>query len=213
MTIKSDLTEKEMEIFNREFDAFAAIQLNEREFIDLYANHRDYILDTLKAAKNQIESEFGGMYCESGQFGWSPVRPDPIISTSKTATINHWNKDITAVGWANWIGSSGSEVKINEEGCLVTIGYLNYSPSPKAVAIKNNIMGTEKPVCYMEPAMKVGDLSVYELPKPFRVLPLKTFTSRVLYNATGRDVLAPVGVYFGTGSHLREESPYPANAT
>jgi len=212
MAVKMDLTDKEMEIFNREFDKIAALQLPEREFIDFYADHRDYILDTLKVAKNKFEAEFGGLYCESGQFGWTLVRPDPIISTSKTATINHWNKDITAVGWANWIGSSGSEIKINEEGLLVVIGYRNYSPAPKSVAVKNIITGTEKPVCYLEPAFKTGDLNVYELPKPFRVLPLKTFYSRVLYNSTGRDALAPIGVYFATGSHLREESPYPDSA-
>ena len=110
MAVKMDLTDKEMEIFNREFDKLAALQLPEREFIDFYADHRDYILDTLKVAKNKFEAEFGGLYCESGQFGWSLVRPDPVISTSKTATINHWNQDITAVGWADWIGSSGSEI-------------------------------------------------------------------------------------------------------
>ncbi len=212
MAISIELDDTEQEVFDTEFERFADVHLKQREFIDIFADHREYILETVQVAKNQFESEFGGIHATSNQFGWSMIRPEVIRTTSKAAPVRDWNKDVTATGWDNLFGSSGSEVKVNEEGLVCILGYVNFSPSPKSVALKNIVMGDEKPVYYMEPAMKMSELSVFELPKPFRVLPLKTFYTRALYNSTGRDVLAPFGIYFGTGSHLREEGPYPDNA-
>lgn len=213
MAVQSTLDSDEQTVFDTEFDRLVTLHFQQREFLDLFSDHRDYILETCQVAKAQFESEFGGMNCDSNQFGWTFIRPEVVRSTSKSSPTRDWNVDVTATGWANLFGSSGSEVKINEEGLLMVLGYINFSASPKSAAIKNVVMGDEKPVYYLEPAMKSANLQVFELPKPFRVAPLKTFYTRAMYNETGRDCLAPLGIYFATGSHMREEGPYPANAT
>ncbi|MDO9353863.1 MAG: hypothetical protein Q7T55_09210, partial [Solirubrobacteraceae bacterium] len=69
----ADLTQDEQDIFNAEWDKFVTLHYPEREFMDIFEDNKQQILDALKISKYQLEMEFGGINASSNQIGWTMI--------------------------------------------------------------------------------------------------------------------------------------------
>lgn len=196
-----EFTSDEDKIFDLEFDRFLTTHLKERELVDIVTDHRDYIKGSGQIAKEKFTgNSFGGVNASSGEFGWTIVRPEWLGLTS-------WVKNIVASGWADWVGSVASPVKLNKEALIVMLGYGNYAPSPKSSAIKPYVSAKPYAIQYLEYAMRVGNFELYEAAKPYRVLPEETYNVRVKYDTLGVDELYPFSIGFAKGTYLVTETP------
>lgn len=197
-----ELTSDEKTIFDLEFDRFLTTHFRERELVDIVTDHRDYLVGSAQIAKEKFTgNSFGGVHAGSSEFGWTHLRPEWWGNTN-------WVENIVATGWADWIGSAASPIKLNKEALAVIMGYQNFAPVSKATAVKATVGGqVTYPVQYLEYALRIGNISLYELAKPYRILPEQTFNTRVKYDFLGTDELAPFGVGFGKGTYLVTETP------
>lgn len=197
-----ELTSDEKTIFDLEFDRFLTTHFREREMVDIVSDHKEYILGSAQVAKGKfIGNGFGGVNAGSSEFGWTLLRPEWVNKTN-------WVANIAATGWADWIASAGSPVKLNKEALMVVLGYQNYTASPKSTALKPTIGGQiTYPVHYLEYALRTGNMPIYELAKPYRILPEQTYNVRVKYDFLGVDELNLFGVGFAKGTYLVTETP------
>lgn len=197
-----ELTQAEKDVFDMEFDRFLTTHLRERELVDIVSDHREYLLGSAQVAKEKFTgNSFGGVHAGSSEFGWTYIRPEWVNKTN-------WVSLIAATGWADWIASAASPVKLNKEALMVVLGYQNFAPSPKATAVKATVGGQiTYPVQYLEYALRIGNLSLYELAKPYRVLPEQTYNTRAKYDFLGTDEISLFGVGFAKGTYLVTETP------
>lgn len=197
-----ELTSDEGNIFDLEFDRFLTTHFRQREMVDIVTDHRDYIKGSAQVAKSKFTgSTFGGVNAGSAEFGWTLIRPEWVGKTN-------WVANIAATGWADWIASAGSPTKMNKEALMTILGYGNYSASPKATAIKATIGGQiTYPVQYIEYANRIGNVTLYETARPYRVLPEQTFNVRAKYDFLGVDEMYPFGIGFAKGTYLVTETP------
>lgn len=214
----ADLSEKEQEIFNKEWDSFVATHLAQRDFVDIFEDNKEQILEACKIAKYQLECDFGGVNCKTNEFGWQEIHP-AILQTSSSATtysVNTWHKnyatsDVTTI-WKDWIGTSSASLQLSKYATMIVIGFIDPVENPKVDAIKATIKGNEYPIWYMQNAMMPNagnnNLHVYELPKPFVVEKEQNMYLQARIARAGDDELRPIGVYFGRGDHLRSKTAY-----
>ncbi len=208
-----ELTSDEKNVFDLEFDRFLTTHFRERELVDIVSDHRDYLLGSAQIAKEKFTgNSFGGVHAGSSEYGWTYIRPEwlgnaPTSGSLPTAASN-WAIVIAATGWADWIASAATPVKLNKDALIVIMGYQNFAPAPKASAVKATVGGqVTYPVQYLEYALRSGNISLYELAKPYRVLPEQTYNTRVKYSSLGTDELALFGVGFAKGTYLVTETP------
>jgi len=211
------LTGDERTIFDLEFDRLLTLQLRERALIDIFAMHKAYVLESAEVAKEKFDSPFAGINAGSGQFGFTFIRPEHVFGKAAAAgaeNIVTWDKTITTAslngatnGWIDWIGTDASKAKIHKELLIVPLCLANYVQSPKAVAVKMHTSDRTYPVWNMEPIAKITDTKIFEIAKPFRVLPEGELYTEVKYEATGKDALAILGIAFAKGTYLLLENP------
>ncbi len=208
----AELSQSETDIFNAEWDSFVATHFPERDFVDVFEDNKQQILDACKIAKYNLEAEFGGINAQTNEFGWSPILPNQILATTTpTYSTSTWRKnyatsDVTTM-WKDWIGASGSEMQMSKYGCMIIIGFVDPVEVPKISAIKAKIKSTDYPIWYFDQAIRSG-LHIYELPKPFVVEPTQSMYLRAKVARAGDDEIQPLGVMFGKGDWLRNESAY-----
>lgn len=213
-TQMQELNDTENSIFNAEWDSFVATHFPERDFVDVFEDNKQQILDGCKIAKYTLEAEFGGINAATNEFGWSPIQPNQLLATSApTYATSTWKKNYTtsqvttSVGWDDFIGASGSEFQMSKYGCMVCIGFVDPVDVPKISAIKAKIKSTDYPIWYFDQAIRSG-LHIYELPKPFVLEPNMTMYLRRKVARAGDDEFQPLGVMFGKGDWLRNEAAY-----
>jgi len=204
-----DLTKDELDIFEAEFLKLPAQFVTERKVIDIFENNKDFILECARMAKAKYKATFFGVDAQTG-FGWQLIRPEHVLrlTTDTGVTNTEWKKTIAAPGWADWIGTSASPIKIKEEALLCLLGLVNYSPSPKAYACVLRLQNITYPIWYFERPMRVQDsLKVFELPKPKAILPERNLYGRLKYSATGEDETGLLGITFAEAWYLQTETP------
>ena len=205
--VGTDLSPDERTIFNLEFDRMMSINFKERRIINLFKQHVGYLYESCCIAKKEFDDiDFAGLMPKDGQFGWCPIRPEHVLGTG----LQTWRVNVTSLasdGWTDLWGTSAAKTKPHEDALLTVIAMANYNPSPKSTAVKNTIMGTEYPVIYFEPGIRIGDIDVIDIVKPYRVLPKKEWQVEVKYDRTGLDELSAVGVIFALADYLRTKSP------
>jgi len=201
------MSDTERIIFNLEFDRMMALNYKERTIVNLFKKHLGYIYKSCCMAKKEFDGvDFSGLMPKDGQFGWSPIRPEHILGTG----MQTWRVNVTSIesdGWTDLWGTSATKSKPHEDALVTVVGMANYNGSPKSTALKHTIMGTEYPVVYFEPGIRIGNISVIDIVKPYRVLPKKEFHVEVKYDRTGLDELGATGVTFALADYLRTKSP------
>ncbi len=208
-----ELTKDEKDIFDAEFDRFLTTHFRERELIDIVTDHHDYLLGSAQVAKEKFTgNSFGGVHAGSSEFGWTYIRPEWIGNGTTSGLLPtsalSWAVTIASTGWQDWIASAASPVKLNKDALMVILGYQNYASAPKSSAVKATVGGQiTYPVQYLEYALRSGNYSVYELAKPYRVLPEQVYNTRVKYSNLGTDELALFGLGFAKGTYLVTETP------
>jgi len=214
----TDLSSDEQAIFDAEWDSFVATHLAQRDFVDVYEDNKQQILDSCKIAKYQLEVSFGGINAKTNEFGWQEIHPNILLGTTSRSTPiyseNTWNKkyvssDVTGV-WADWIGTSTADLQLSKYATMVIIGFIDPVDEPKIHAIKAKIKGSDYPIWYMQNAMMPGknNLHLYELPKPFVIEKEQNLYLQTKIVQAGDDALRPIGVYFTRGDQLRNKTAY-----
>jgi len=209
----AELTQDEQDIFNNEWDKFVTLHYPEREFMDIFEDNKQQILDTLKIAKYQLEMEFGGINASSNQIGWTMIQPNYVLAQDAVPTYatttwkkNYATSDVTTM-WAYLWGSSSTDFHVSKYGCMILLGFYDPVDIPKISAVKAKIKGDEYPVWWIEHALKAG-IHVYELPQPIVLEKEQTYNMQAKCASAGDDELQPLGVYFGRGDHLRSKTAY-----
>lgn len=208
----AELTKREEDIFNAEWDSFVAKHYPQRDFVDVFEDNKSQILDALKIAKYQLEVEFGGINAKTNEFGWSPIQPNFLLATAApTYATSTWKKNYTTANvttmWLDWIGSSTTNVQLSKYATMILIGFHDPVDLPKISAIKGLFKGDEYPIWWVEEALRAG-VHIYELPQPVLIEPEQTLYMQTKVYQAGDDELRPLGVYFGRGDHLRDKSAY-----
>lgn len=209
----ADLTQAETDIFNAEWDKFITTHYPEREFIDVFEDNKQQILDTVKIAKYQLEMEFGGVNCATNQFGWTMIQPNHVLAQSAVPTYatttwkkNYATSDVTTM-WAYLFGTSSTDLHVSKYATMILLGFYDPVDVPKISAIKAKIKGDEYPVWWLENAFR-GGIHIYELPEPIVIEKEQTYNMQAKCSHAGDDELQPIGVYFGRGDHLRSITAY-----
>lgn len=208
----AELTQRENEIFNNEWDSFVAMHYPHRDFVDVFEDNKNQILDALKIAKFQLESEFGGINAKTNEIGWTPIQPNFLLATTTpTYATTTWKKnlatsDVTTI-WKDWLGSSSTNVQLSKYATMIVIGFHDPVELPKISAIKATIKGDEYPIWWVEEALRAG-VHIYELPQPFLIEKEQNIYLQYKVYQAGDDELRPIGVYFGRGDHLRDKNAY-----
>lgn len=212
----AELTQDEQDIFNAEWDKFVTLHYPEREFMDIFEDNKQQILDALKIAKYQLEMEFGGINAATNQIGWTMIQPNHVLAQSAVPTYatttwkkNYTTSDVTTM-WAAttyWLGTNSVDFHVSKYATMILLGFYDPVDVPKISAIKANIKGEEYPIWWVENALKAG-IHVYELPQPIVIEREQTYTMQVKVASAGDDELQPLGVYFGRGDHLRNKAAY-----
>jgi len=78
----TDLSSDEQAIFDAEWDSFVATHLAQRDFVDVYEDNKQQILDSCKIAKYQLEVDFGGINAKTNEFGWQEIHPNILLGTT-----------------------------------------------------------------------------------------------------------------------------------
>ena len=209
----ADLTQNEQDIFNAEWDKFITLHYPEREFMDVFEDNKQQILDALKIAKYQLEMEFGGINAATNQIGWTMIQPNFVLAQDAVPTYatttwkkNYATSDVTAM-WAYLWGSASTDFHVSKYGCMILLGFYDPVDVPKISAVKAKIKGDEYPVWWIENALKAG-IHVFELPEPIVIEKEQTNNVQAKCASAGDDELQPLGVYFGRGDHLRSKTAY-----
>lgn len=209
---KSSLTDEERETFNKEWDRFVTMHYPEREYMDIFEDNKEAILEAAEVAKYQLEAPFGGINAKTNQFGWTMIQPNFLLATAApTYSTSTWAKnyatsDVTTM-WADWIGSSASNRTLSKYATMIVLGFYDPVELPKISAIKAHIKGDEYPVWWVDNALRQG-LHIFELPKPHIIEREQNLYYQVKVARPGDDELQPLGVYFGRGDHLRSKTAY-----
>lgn len=208
----ADLTQDEMDVFNNEWDSFVAIHYPQRDFVDVFEDNKQQILDALKIAKFQLEAEFGGIHASSNQIGWTMIQPNFVLATATPAySTSTWKKnyatsDVTTI-WKDLWGTSTTDLQVSKYATMILIGFYDPVDVPKVSALKAKIKGDEYPIWWIEHALRSG-IHIYELPKPIVIEKEQTYYFQAKIAGAGDDELQPFGVYFGRGDHLRDKNAY-----
>lgn len=213
----ADLSTKEQEIFDKEWDSFVATHVVQRDIVDMYEDNKAQIQEACQIAKYQLEVDFGGIMAKTNEFGWQEIHPNVLLGTTSRSTAiyseNTWAKNYTSANvsslWNDWIGTSTSDTALSKYATMIIIGFADMIDVPKVHAIKAKIKGTDYPIVYMQNAMEVpGAYHVYELPKPWLVEKEQNMYLQVKVVRAGDDALRPIGAYFARGDQLRSKTAY-----
>lgn len=208
-----ELTSKEDEIFEAEWDKFITRHTKVREVVDVYQDHKDWIKEACRIAKYQLEAPFGGINAKTNEFGWMPILPNFLLATSTpTYATATWVQYITTTNvttrWIDWIGTSSSNLKLSKYGTLITIGFHDPVEVPKIDGLLAKVKGTDYPIWYFGEAMEETDYHVYELTDPIIVEKEQEFYIQELCGRAGVTKIRPIGVYYAKGDHMRDKNAY-----
>ena len=184
--LHKELTQKELEIFERTFERMLVQYFPEREIREIFLRHKGEILLGCMVAKNQFEKEFDGEMPSSGKFGM-------IISRASFYGIGDDWEDagpFTTGSPQNWIhsgttlmgGTAGNAVKIGKNAVHVVIGVGSLHPSPKIESMFFEIDGKDKPILVTMP-MKRSGLRVKEFDTAFILKQGTTILGKVFISA------------------------------
>ena len=209
----TDLTAAEDALFEAEWDAFVTKHFRSRETVDVFQDHKENIKEACRIAKYQLESSFGGLNANSNEFGWMPIMPNFLLATSApTYATATWMKYITTANvttrWIDWIGTSGSNLKLSKYATMIIIGFSDPSEVAKIDGLQANIKGKEYPIWYFGDKMRDTDQNLYELTAPIVIEKEQEFYLQQLCGRAGVSELRPIGVYFAKGDHMRDQSAY-----
>lgn len=208
----AELTEQEQNIFNAEWDKFITVHFPEREFMDIFEDNKQQVIDALKIAKFQLELEFGGINAASNQIGWTMIQPNFVLATttpaySTSTWMKNWDSSNVTTIWNDLWGSSTTYKQVSKYATMLLLGFYDPVDLPKVSAIKANIKDTEYPIWWIDHAIRSG-VHIWELPQPIVIEKEQTYYFQAKIARPGDDELQPFGVYFGRGDHLRNKSAY-----
>jgi len=204
---RTPLTPDDSKVFERDFNRIVNhLELVDPELARDLERHRDFYRVACEIAKGYFDGKpFGGLRPDSGQFGFSLIRPQDW-------GVNTWKKSVTA-GWNDLFGSSGSPIVASAEKLKSTVfawhSYISYTPNPKLIALRHNINGydyvtyTVHPFSYIAKPMKT--FKVIFLPAEIIIHPGGRFYVRACFEEAGEVEIAPFGIIFAEHDYLAEE--------
>lgn len=208
-----ELTDAEDTLFEQQWDKFVTKHFREREFVDIFQDHKDIIKEAARIAKYQLESTFGGVNAETNQFGWMPILPNFLLATSTpTYATATWMQYLTSANvnsrWVDWIGSSSSNLKLTKYGTMVVVGFADPEEIPKIGAILAKIKGKDYPIWDFDEMMLDTNLHIYELVEPFIVEKEQEIYLQQRVDRAGVSQIRPIGVFFAKGDYMRNKNAY-----
>lgn len=221
---REGLTSEEEATFNAEWSLMLTRHFRYREVMDVFEDHRDAILETAAIAKYELEATFGGQNARTNEFGWMQILPQHLLSPADTTAtpLDHshttWDREITTadvidtanggVGWKNWIGTPGSNVKLSKYCTMIVIGFFDPVPIPKVDAILAKIKAVDYPVWYFGDRFAETDYHVMELTEPFVVEKEQDFYLQTMCGRAGNDKLRPLGIMYAKGDYMRDRNAH-----
>jgi len=194
------LTDNEKEIFERDWESVWQYDLSYNpELHRMYSTGKSAILFTCEVAKYHFKRSFGGVFAWPNEFGWTNLLPHHI-GTKETKLVP--DPPCEENGWVEWIGTPEPFV-VPPNAMILILGVMDNIDTPKIDAISLSIDNTEYPVWYLT-SLKEAHFRTSKLPTPIHLKPNSRLTVKARAIAPGPDNLRLIGVYFGTGDHLRE---------
>ena len=104
------MTIEEQAIFSQQFDFLFGAPTSVIGQIN--QSVKEFVQGTIEYVMSKESATFGGMYAQSGQIGFGPLRPEHM-KWSATAATNYWQRTVTAA-WGNLQGSSTAKITQSE---------------------------------------------------------------------------------------------------
>ena len=197
------LTASESDLFDSAIETLSSISALARRMPELVMDHKEDFRRVAEIAKEKFNLKFGGVIATQGEFGVSFIRPLVLAYTT-------WRLNITAVGWQNIWGSSGTNITMpDSSGSRAYIAFpavISYSPSPKFQELLLGVKGNIAPIIPILPWNRIGDIYVAQLGATVLVGPGEGFYMRGNAEVTGEEWLAPFGLEFAIGNYMRTET-------
>ena len=199
---RTPLDQAELSFFNQAIEKLSSVSSLARRMPELFTEDKaDYQL-VAEMAKEKFSSRFGGVVAASGEFGVQFIRP-------KVVAYTNWYKNITATGWQNLWGSSGSEIAMpDSSGARAFVAFpavVSFGPSPHLQEFKFFVKGNETPIINVTPWMSVGEVHIAKLGGMVVLGPGESFYARANAETIGQEWIAPFGLEFAIGVYLRTE--------
>lgn len=211
---KVELVQAEDDLFEAQWDKFVTKHFRNREFLDVFQDHKESIKEACRVAKYQLEAPFGGANAGTNQFGWGPILPNHLLATAApTYATATWMQYITTANvttrWIDWIGTSAANLKLTKYGTMIVIGFADPEEGPgKIGAILAKIKGKDYPIWDFNDMMVDTDLKIYELIEPYIVEKEQEFYLQQRADRAGVTQLRPIGVFFAKGDYMRDKNAY-----
>jgi len=203
------LTEKELAVFDRDFDMFVGhLNKHDPEIAQNLNAKREWYKVAAGIFAETFDLPFGGVETSSGEFGFTfPIPSYPFLAART------WVKTVAA-GWGNLFGASGSEIAGNSTVTTRRMyayqGLLSVMGDPKLLALLFNINGYTYPAQNMLAQVKVPkkDTWIREigLAKSVLVHPTGKHYVRAAFEQAGQVELIPLGLMFAEHDYLLTEA-------
>ena len=186
---------------------------------ELFKVNEGAILAAASVAKDRLDAPIRGMLAGDAEVGVQLIRPGHILRDTTTAEtpINTWDSDsITsgafAAGNDYWIGSGSANstpVKISQYLTLVIFGVMwTQGNAPTVEEIYLQIGSTTYAPFVVRPAWAGDNPNRIRAARfhPLLAEPRATILAQVRSSVAGRQELVLLGLAFGKGSYLRNQS-------
>ena len=209
---KIAMTDSEKALFEDEWDKLWTRHFRFREVNDVMQDHKGSIFEACEIAKYQLEASFGGANANTNEFGWAAIQPNFLNASTAVYSTSTWVKyyatSHVTTRWNDWIGSSTTALKLSKYATMIIVGFADPIDVPKVDAILAKIKGRDYPIWYLNEHFEETDYHVAELPTPIVIEREQELYLQALVGRAGKDLLRPIGVYFGKGDHLRSKTAY-----
>lgn len=200
MPHKDEMSNEEIEIFNKEFYHFVKSNYPESTH-EILKEFRDAIITSIMRTKFNYQANFGGIFPHTGEFGWSFPHP-MLFFDNKNTWINQFKKG----AWNIWINKD----LYSSNSTFLLFGFYSLSSRQvcniSAIYIKSD--GRTYPPFWLKNT--INESRVYILPKP--ILIENSFISKTLSEDNCACELIPLGIYFGSKLYeicYRQSQPQP----
>jgi len=207
----SDLSELEINTFDRDLGVLARMYALERALSDLLTIKRDAFLFAASVAKKQFGLQFGGLL--GGGFNMQLIRAGTIRAQGTTPSaanrLAYWDQNFGSVGWTGIFGTSAIKYTIGTTGSATTY-VTTYSrvlfcapylletyASPRVDEARISVISTDYPVFPIS-WLPITDLFVAELPASLFVSMNQSFAVEGNIRAAGQCAPQLFGLQFVT---------------
>ena len=147
------------------------------------ARSLDAIREAAEQSKKKHGMGFGGLLPSSGQIGISPITPKDYNLAPTWTFRTNW----ASTTWQTLVNAQTTSKYTH----VVVLAYENLEPTPRTLALKEAVGGSEHPVIDLTEVLK-SHRQIQPI-EPYIIQPISTYTVEAFVQVAGYDCLKPWG--------------------